>query len=108
MIFSLLFSLLKCSCEETDDINGLIDKSCSPESCAKRQLDSSEKNNGVYKCCYINMVDEDGIEKHCYGISKADYDNIDNAIEDEKKHYTEFSLECYGDSEIEKLVEAEQ
>ena len=62
MIFSLLFSLLKCSCEETDDINGLIDKSCSPESCAKRQLDSSEKNNGVYKCCYINMVDEDGVK----------------------------------------------
>ena len=114
-IFSLLFSLLNCTCEElalhddNENLESYVDDTANKDSCAIRKFDDSEKRAGAYKCCYVNSrcPSEDGITgnkiyRGCVVLTKVIYNNIDNYIRATTQ--CDSSLDC-GDAYVDETSE---
>ena len=83
-LYALLIILLfaQIICQEDDVVR------C--EGTEKKNADECNKINpdeGFYRCCYIKIKSEDGKSwEGCTSITKAQYDDIDDAIEDYEKN----------------------
>ena len=107
-VFSLLFSLLDCTCSSYDEFdyssNELIyiDDSSSAESCRKRQFNENEKKMGAYKCCYQTAdcyINNDGERvkvnyKACVIATQAQYERLEELIKEERTKCSDFDADC--------------
>ena len=81
-LYALLIILLfaQIICQEDDVV--LCD------SAKKKNADECNKINpveGFYRCCFIKVKSEEGSWEGCYPVTKAQYDDIDDAIESIEK-----------------------
>ena len=65
---------------------------CDADGCygtKKKNADECNKINpaeGFYRCCFIKVKSEEESYEGCYPVTKAQYDDIDNAIEEYEKN----------------------
>ena len=55
----------------------------------KKNADECNKINpaeGFYRCCFIKVKSEEASYEGCYPVTKAQYDDIDDAIEEYEKN----------------------
>ena len=97
----LLYTLLICLLLSLS-MNEICDEveATKASDCEKLELES-----GDYRCCFIDakytMLGETIIEKQCNGVTKKEYDDIENYIKIEKKFleamgakFDKFEVEC--------------
>ena len=95
LLISTILVYINSECSSTDEVK-------KKKECNKRELSSSEKSGGGYKCCYVNSKIKSGDEttelKYCYTINENDYKNITKFVDDIKniKGVKKYSIECYS------------
>ena len=93
LLFLNFLTYINCECGSTDEVT-------KKKECNNRELSSSEKNGGGYKCCYVNSKIKAGGEttelKYCYSISEYNYNNIKDYVKNIKdmKGVKKYSIEC--------------
>ena len=79
LLIILLFAQIICDADDVDGCDGT----------EKKNADECNKINpaeGFYRCCFIKVKSEEGSWEGCYPVTKAQYDDIDDAIEEYEKN----------------------
>ena len=80
LLIILLFAQIICDADDVDGCDGTEKKNA--DECNK-----INPANGFYRCCFIKIKFEDGRSwEGCTPVTKAQYDDIDDAIEDYEKN----------------------
>ena len=74
LLIILLFAQIICDADDAVKCKGAKKKNA--DECNK-----ISPNEGDYRCCFVKAKTDDGNYEGCFSVTKAQYDDIDDAIE---------------------------
>ena len=94
LILLCLFNLVELKCETSDDDEGDAVFPNSESDCHSRQFSADEIEEQAYKCCYVEIEINDRTEKGCQPVTKNEFDNLDDLIDEAEDLYDKYDIDA--------------
>ena len=120
LCFGALFTLINTTCLRQDIEDRIYDASnfeyeekADARTCGKRQFDSDEINDGMIKCCYVQLIDCKSVHggytytktyKGCYSFDKNQNENVKEFRDKCRDYYYYCSGSKVGSTYLDKIL----